>query len=329
MEDEKKENNLAKSIFNKETIIALIIGIIAGLAIMYFVGPNSAIATIGLKRITKVDLANKIEKSYPEATLNAVFDNVDETILNKMYKLDDDMEAEVKKQADDYLSMYENYGISQEEFFQQYGFKDYDDFLKYLTLDYRRYLYYGDYLATLIEDEDIQKYYDENVYGEINTVHILAKTSEDVSEKEAKAIAEEAIKKLNNGENVEDVVKDLTDKYYDTITYEDLGYVGFDSNLAEEFMEALKGLEDNSHSQEPVQTVYGYHVIIRKDQKEKPELEKVKRNIAYNISNDTENLSAEDQIAVLVKMRDENGLKFKTKGLQEAYENYKIEHIGE
>ena len=44
-------------------------------------------------------------------------------------------------------------------------------------------------------------------------------------------------------------------------------------------MEAMQKLENNSYSKEPVKTSYGYHVIYRIDQKEKPALEDVKEEI--------------------------------------------------
>lgn len=42
-------------------------------------------------------------------------------------------------------------------------------------------------------------------------------------------------------------------------------------------MEAMQKLENNSYTKEPVQTSYGYHVIYRIDQKEKPALKDVKK----------------------------------------------------
>ena len=68
-------------------------------------------------------------------------------------------------------------------------------------------------------------------------------------------------------------------------------------------MEAMQKLENNSYTKEPVQTSYGYHVIYRIDQKEKPALEDVKEDdninnikkslineIKYNWNNKLDNL---------------------------------------
>ena len=71
--------------------------------------------------------------------------------------------------------------------------------------------YQDDYVEENLTDKEIQKYYDENVYGDINCQHILIETSsseddssdedsEKLSDDDAKKLAEEIIDKISRGE---------------------------------------------------------------------------------------------------------------------------------
>ena len=112
----------------------------------------------------------------------------------------DEMVDEVKSQAENYYNIYDQYGTSKEEFLANNGFGSEAAFLAYLRLDYRRNKYVEDYIKSLITEDEIQDYYDDNVYGDINTKHILVKvnnTATDEEKEEAKKLAEEIITKLN------------------------------------------------------------------------------------------------------------------------------------
>ena len=208
-------------------------------------------------------------------------------LLTKLYPEDDAMKDKVSENAEYYLNMYKQYyNYTQEEFLEKNGFSSYEAFLDYLRLDYRREQYLDDFVKKSLTDDEIQKFYDEKVYGDINTQHMLVevkasdeKDSDKLSDEDAKKLAEEIITKLNDGTSWENIQKDYKDK----ITYEDLGYQAWDASLEESFMKALKDMEDNSYSKEPVKTSYGYHVIYRLDQKKKPTLKKAKETVVKKL----------------------------------------------
>ena len=84
------------------------------------------------------------------------------------------MKEEVESNADYYINMYQQYyKYTEEQFLSANGFSSYDSYLEYLKLDYRRKKYQDDYVEENLTDKEIQKYYDENVYGDINCQHIL------------------------------------------------------------------------------------------------------------------------------------------------------------
>ena len=68
---------------------------------------------------------------------------------------------------------------------------------------------------------------------------MLAKISDDLTDEDAKALAEEIISKLNEGKSFDEV----KEEYKDKITYENLNYQGFNSNIQDSYMDALKNLK--------------------------------------------------------------------------------------
>lgn len=313
-----------KSIFSKKEVwVSGIIGLILGATIvigLYFIGipkfGNETIATVKGGAIKKDELYTEMKKAY---SVNYALDLVDKVILKNKYKLTDDQKKEVEEQADYYLTTYQTYyGYTEEQFLSENGFSTKDEFIEYLTLNYKRDLYYVDYLKTKIEQDKIQTYYDENVYGEINTKHILVEVSDDVTDEQAKATANEIIAKLDSGKSFEEVAEEYKDK----VTYEDLGYNGFNSGLVSEYVEASKALENGTYSKEPVKTDFGYHVIYKVDQKEKPSLEEATNDIVKALSSDVEEDDPYIKYKALIQLREENNLKFKDSKFKEEYKEY-------
>ena len=324
MKEEKVIKEEKKSIFSKKEVwISGIVGLLLGAAIMvllYITGVpgfgNERIATVKGGSIKKNDIYNEMKKVFP---VSYALDAVDNEILGNKYKLTDDQKKEVEEQADYYISTYETYyGYTEEEFLSENGFESKEDFINYLTLNYKRDLYYVDYLKTKIEQDKIQTYYDENVYGEINTKHILVEVTDDVTEEQAKAIAKEIIAKLDSGKSFDEVAEEYKDK----VTYEDLGYKGFNSALVTEYVEASKALENGTYSKEPVKTEYGYHVIYKVDQKDKPSLEEATNDIVKILGEDLEAEDSYIKYKALIKLREDSNLKFKDSKYKEEYKEY-------
>ena len=323
MKEEKVIKEGKESIFSKKEVwISGIVGLLLGATIMvllYITGVpgfgNEIIATVKGGSIKKNDIYNEMQKVF---SVNYALDVVDNEILKNKYKLTDDQKKEVEEEADYYISTYETYGYTEEEFLKGYGFESKEDFIDYLTLTYKRDLYYVDYLKTKIDQDEIQKYYDENVYGEINTKHILVETSDEVTDEQAKAKAKEIIAKLDSGKLFDEVAEE----YGDAVIYEDLGYNGFDSGLATEYVEASKALENGTYSKEPVKTDFGYHVIYKVDQKDKPSLEEATNSIVKILGKKLESKDPYIKEKALIKMREDSKLKFKDSKYKEEYKEY-------
>ncbi len=345
-EKTKKKNNITKQKNNKEDFFTRIAnderrkivygflgGLCLGLLIMFIFMPDriatlkdgtQPIATISGKNVTADELYEDMKSQYP---INVLLDKIDNIILTKKYKEDDTMTDKVNSNAEYYLNMYKQYytDITDEnELLEKMGFASYDKYLEYLKLDYRKTKYTEEYIEDNLTDDEIQKYYDENVFGDINCQHVLVKVSSDddsedgLSDDEAKALAEEIIKKINDGTSWEDIQKE----YKDQVTYEDLGYQSWDASLETNFLTAIKDMDENSFSKEPVKTSYGYHVIYKLDQKKAPKLSKVKDTIIENLVSSKKSEDQNITYKALINLRKENKLEFSDTEMKEKYETY-------
>ena len=257
-------------------------------------------------------------KSY--YSVKALLNEIDDMILSKKYPSNDEMESSILKTANYYFEVYEkNYGYTKDKFLSEYGFSSEKDFIDSLRLDYRRNEYYEAYVLGMITDKEIQKYYDDEVFGEVDSKHILVSTkSGDMSSDEAKALANEIIGKLNKGSSWDDVIKEYKDK----IIEEDLGYNAFNASLESAYLQECKKLAVNTYSKTPVLTSYGYHIVYKKAQKDKPKLEDVKDDVKNMIANQKKNADENLYNKSLVKMREEAELKFEDTKFSEQYKEY-------
>lgn len=281
------------------------------------------VAEIDNYTVTADDLYEDMKELY---SISSLLDKIDNKILEKKYPETDDMNDEIKETAENYYKAYKQYyQADKEKFLSNNGFGSEKAFLEYLKLQYRRNTYAKDYIKTLISDKDVEKYYNDNVYGDINTKHILVKVDSSASDEDKKAaedLAKEIISKLNDGKSFDDV----KEEYKDKITYEELGYKSYNANLESAYMDAMQKLDNNSYSKEPVKTSYGYHVIYRIDQKDKPTLDDVKDEIIDSLVSEKQSNDKNISYIALDKMREEAGLKFSDTVLEKKYNTYMAQY---
>lgn len=279
---------------------------------------SQPVATLKDKVVTADDLYTELKS---QKSVDVFINMIDDIILSKKYPSNDDMEKEISNTADYYYSVYEqNYGYTKDAFLSQYGFENEGDFLDTLRLEYRRNKYYEDYVLGLVTDKEIQKYYDDDVFGDVDSKHILVSTKDNddgtgLSDDEAKKLANEIIGKLNDGTSWDDVVSEYKDK----IVTEDLGYMAFNASLESSYLKECKDLAVGEYSKSPVLTSYGYHIVFKKAQKDKPELKDVKDDVKEVLADDKKNADNKLFYKALVKMREEAGLKFSDTKLGEEY----------
>ena len=323
----KEKNSKLGFLKKKEIWISGIIGILIGAALIYLLGlagvsglGNDIIATSKAGDITKNDLYNEMKKYYP---VTYALEIVDRAILDKKYELTEEQNKEIEEQAEMVFSQYElYYGYTEEDFLKENGFESKEDFIHYMELDYKRNLFCLEYFKTIISDDEIKKYYNENdVYGEINTKHILVQISDEVTAEQALAKANEILAELKGGKNFDEVATQYADG--DKIISENVDIDWLNGmDFSEEYVSASKSLEKDNFTAEAVLTNFGYHIIYCINKADKPTLEESTDDIVEKLA---ENLEAEDQYIrykALIKLREENGVKFKYSKFKEEYKEY-------
>lgn len=311
---------------NRKIVYGFAAGLLLGLLILALQPKKIAelkdgtqpVAYLGDKAITADDLYADMKKQY---SVSLLIDLIDDDILTEKYPETNEMKEDVEKTATYWFNTYNSYyGYDEETFLSKNGFSNRQAFIDYLTLDHRRNLYYEEYLKKQFTDKDIEKYYESNVVGDIDTKHMLVVVDESkgLSDADAKALAEEIISKLNNGASWDEV----KEEYKDKITAEDLGYQSFDASLDSAYVAEMRSLENGTYSKTPIKSSYGYHVVYRIDQKEKPALNDVKDAIIEQLGNELESKDTDIRYKALIAMREEAKLKFTDEDLESKYNKY-------
>ena len=303
-------------------------GILVTVLVVVLIWPDR-IATLkdGTQPVTTIDgmtlTADELYEDMKDIySVSSLLDKLDTKILTDKYPDTDEMDDEVTSQAENYYKAYEQYyKMSKEDFLKQNGFNTEKKFLEYLKLNNRRTKYVKEYTENEVTDKEIDKYYEDEVYGDINTKHMLVKVDSSASDddkKEAENLAKEIISKLDEGKTFDEV----KEEYKDKITYEELGYKSYNAALEEAYKNEMKNLKDGEYSKEPVKTSYGYHIVYRIDQKEKPALEDIKDQIKEEIADEKISNDKNLYYVVLDKMRENANLKFEDTVLKDKYDNY-------
>ena len=329
--NEKVINTLNKIEDNRKGIILFVIGfLIATLLFRCILWPDriatlkdgtQPVANVLGEDITADELYEDMKQYY---SVKVLLNKIDNKILEEKYPENDEMKKNVQSTAEYYYSAYEkNYGYTKEKFLNEYGFSSEKEFLESLTLDYRRNKYYEDYALGLVSDKEVEKYYEDSVYGDIDSKHILVSVKKDsdtsgLTDEEAKKLANEIIEKLNNGTSWDDVVSE----YKDQITSEDLGYQAFNASLEEAYVKEMRSLEVDSYSKSPVLTSYGYHIVYKKAQKDKPELKDVEQDVKEILAKEKNNADSNLYYKSLISMREDAKLEFSDTKLRDEYKEY-------
>ncbi len=245
------------------------------------------------KQFTAEEFFDELKDGYGTTALVNLVSNyiTDKEITEELAE-----EAEEKAQTE-YNTMYAYYSSNWNEVLASSGYSSGKQLLEDITNNYRQSLVLEKYLKeSVITEEEIQEYYDNSIYGDSTIRHILIipdvdddMDSAEVTEEEEKALEEanEIITKLQNSENFEeDFISIAKLQSDDTGTASEGGLlenVNNNSDLAEEFWEAVKDLETGKYTTTPIETEFGYHIIYKVSQKDKPSIDEVRETILNNL----------------------------------------------
>ena len=165
---------------------------------------------------------------------------------------------------------------------QYYGYQTVEAYQNFVYISYMQNVAIEAYVRNNITEEELQDYYDNDVYPDMTISHILITpdVTDDMSDEEkeeaentAKEEIENIIYELNeakdNGEDIETTFAKLAKEYSeDDDTKDDGGNLGeinigsLDSNY-DELIKAANSLKDGEYSTEVITTELGYHVILK------------------------------------------------------------------
>lgn len=287
---------------------------------------QEAVVTLEEGSISADSLYKEIKDKYG---ISVLVDLIDETILSAKYE-DDDEEKEYIDEQIESIKNSATENMTFEQILAYYGFESEDDLRDYFSLTYKRNKAVNEYVAGTIKEKEIKKYYEDSIYGQINVKHILIEpetldgmTTEETKEAEEKALkeAKEVIKKLKNGEEWDTLAEKYSDDSSNAKKGGDLGWIST-GDTESEFEEAAFALKKGSYTTSPIKTKYGYHIIYKVDEKEKPSYEDSKEGIIDTL---VENKLSEDKslyYTSLKQIRKDSKLEIVDSDLKKDYDTY-------
>ena len=286
---------------------------------------KTAVSLKGIK-ITATDYYNEIKTS----NISKLVDMIDHQLFDEKYKADDEENQAVKEQIDQLKESYSDETTFQSVIQQYFGVNSEEELEDMLHLEYKRNKAVEEFVADNLTDKEIEDYYVENIIGDIKASHILitpdvdsdaTEEEQEKAEEKAKKQAEKIIKRLDEGEDFAELAKEYSDDEATAKNGGDLDYFNTD-DMDENFMEAVKKLKNDEYTKEPVKTQYGYHIILKVDQKEKPKLKEVKDTIKETLANNKLNNNSTLHYETLMDIREENNIKWNDDELEKQYNDF-------
>lgn len=289
---------------------------------------NGNDAIITLKNGKKISVDDFYKTVKDRKGRDILIEMIDMEIIYPQYEETEEENTNVKNQIDSIKQQVSGY--FEEAIKYYYGVNNEAELEKLLRLEYRKTLAVKKYVSESLTEKEINDYYKSSIIGDINAKHILISpetvdgmTAEEESAANEKALktAKEVIAKLQKGQDWDKLAKEYSD---DTATKEKSGNLGWfnTGEMQEEFEKAAIKLEKGKYTTTPVKTTYGYHIIYKINQKEKPELKDVKADIKETLASKKLTDDATLTYVTLEKIRKEAGLTIEDGTMLKQYEKY-------
>lgn len=279
---------------------------------------NGENAIVNFKDVDGISSDDLYKSLKEKEGLSTLVNLIDYKLLSNLYETTSEEKEYINSQVksvkesaksmnaslDLYLNYY--YGVASEEAYREQ-----------LSLTYKRNLWANDYAKESVTEKQINDYYNNYYVGDIEAKHILITvdikkdaTSDEKTEAENAAFdkAAEVISKLNAGEKFDDLVKIYSQDSTTSKKDGNLGKINV-GDYDNDVFDALKTLEINKYSTTPVKSKYGYHILYKVSQDEKPEL----------------NDEIKDKIRTVVSKEVKEESNFATKALIALRQKYNME----
>ncbi|MDD3187091.1 MAG: peptidylprolyl isomerase [Bacilli bacterium] len=243
---------------------------------------KEVVAELDGKQITTEELYDQLKE---DGGTTAVVNMIDEYIMSQEFDDEDAAKSYADTQYSYLKAQYEASGEDLDTAILQY-YASVQEFKDMIIKDYKSTQVARKYYEENLTDDEINEYYDDNIYGAMTVRHILIipDTTDDMTDDEkaaAKATAlttaKDLITKLNNGADFAELAKENS---ADSTASNGGLFENFKKeNTDAAFWQASYNLKDGEYTKTPVESAYGYHVILKVSSEDKPSLEDSKDTI--------------------------------------------------
>lgn len=283
------------------------------------------IASVDGKDFVAEELFDDLKDIYGS---NSLLNLVDKYIISKEIKDNTSAKETAQENVDSIRSQYESAGYDWETVLTQYGYENEEELLNEIMVSVQKEEVAKNYLKENLSDDEINEYYENEVYGTYTVKHILITpdTTDEMSDEEvtaaeeaAKARAQEVINRLNNGEDFATLVKEYSEDE-GSVDSEGLVENFTKGDVVDEFFNATTELKDGEYSSEPVKSDYGYHVILRVSATDKKALKDIKDEVVEEIIENKLNEDSNLYTTTWVEIRKKYNFTINDTELKAAYE---------
>jgi foldase protein PrsA len=273
-------------------VVILTSGILIGRAwnkIPQLANGEEVVAEMEGNNITVDQLYNKIKERYARDIL---IDMIDSIILNEKYETDEELEAEInghiqyikEQTGDNFLQAIK----------REWGLNNEQELYEFIEMSLKRNKAIEDYAKSLITNKEIEEHYKKETVGDVKASHILIKpkVTAGMTEEEKKAKENEALQqtkdlivRLNQGEDFAELAKEYSEDLGSGANGGDLGWFN-KGRMVEPFENAVYKLTKGKYTATPVKSEFGYHIILKVDEKAKPTLEEATEKILETLANE-------------------------------------------
>ncbi len=298
---------------------------------------NGDEAVVTLKDGSMISVNELYSAIKDDYALDSLVTLVDKKILEDKYadKLDS-----ANEYADNIMNQYESmYGDKFLSLVQQSGFQTLEAFRDYVYISNLRSIAVDEYSKSQISDKEINKYYKDEIVGDIKVSHILIspKKTDSMTDEEKTAAENEAKEKVEaiiaelkktNKNDVADKFAELAKEQSEDETSKDnggsLGFINKNtlSSSYAELVDAAYKLKDGEYSTKVITTEIGYHVVLRLETKEKASLEDVKEDILVTLGAEYLTKNQVANVKALQEVRKEYDLEIIDSELKSQYATY-------
>lgn len=335
VEKEKEKGKIAKW-FSNLTLDQIVLGGIALIALLLIIliivasrntklpDGDEVVLKVNGKKVTANELYTKLKSQNGRSV---AIDMIDSYIIDKEYKTTDEMKNSAKSTIDNYKNTY---GDSYESFLAYNGISNDAELKDILIKNSKLTKATEAYVKDNITDAEMKKYYDDSIKGDIKASHILIKFSynddateeeKNANKEETKKKAQELIDRIKNGEDFATLAKEYSEDEGSKSSGGDLGFFNTGS-MEENFEKAAYNLDVNEYTKEPVETSYGYHVILKTDEKEKPSYDTSKDIIIDKLINEKMTNDSTVSLKAMANLRKKYNLKIYDKTIKNDYNTY-------